>query len=655
MDGIVFTPNSLRALAYEAYESPAIRSLIEGQEPDNQEIAVVTVGGNAYVFEKNDTGNERRIFLAIQQDGGPWAKEARQAERQILERMLLFTMRAERAPLQLPHLWGQYKHDNLIAFYACGRGLASSPLRWIAEVQQAPPHDICFWLLAASASQVRLENFTPPEAQYAEMRSNWPTAYDQGRTIFVERTPPEVPPTADVDLLPLGFSDVTLNLSRAEWDEKLTSQQKAFINQKIEHAVKLRGPAGSGKTLTMALKALHEIDQARLRNESPRMLFVTHSWALAEEVDSNIGLLSEWGQPDELTILPLLAVVHEIMPTGLRDSGRNLVGEDSVSSKMAELNRIESILDEFVRGDWLTFRDDVSDGLRARIESSDQADRAALAWDCLIEFGCVLGADGIFPGIGAEARYLRLPRTSWMTPLPTDSDKRLMLHLYTSYMQQLDDSSEQTSDQLVNDFLNYLETFAWNARRVADGYDYIFVDEFHLFNAQERHLLRYLTRSRFEYPKILMALDPKQSPWGIYTGLADASPTSTSGKMDDEQFGAVTAVDLVTVHRFSPEILALVKHLDLTFPTLNLGSDWGVALSDTVPSAENGPMPVLVHCDSQQDEVIELNETIRMAKASGGIGDQIAIAIVDEQKFRVYEYMASGLSKAAGMKGVSYR
>ena len=61
-------------------------------------------------------------------------------------------------------------------------------------------------------------------------------------------------------------------------------------------------------------------------------------------------------------------------------------------------------------------------------------------------------------------------------------------------------------------------------------------------------------------------------------------------------------------------------------------------------------MPVLVHCGSQQDEVIELNETIRMAKASGGIGNQIAIAIVDEQKFRVYQDMASGLSKAAGMK-----
>jgi UvrD/REP helicase N-terminal domain len=650
VDGIVFTPNSLGVLAYEAYESPVIGPLIEGQEPGNQEIAVVTVGSKAYVFEESDTSEERRIFLAVQRDGGPWAKEARQTERQILERMLLFAKRAERTPIELSHHWGQYKYDNLVGFYACGRGLASSHLRWIAEVQQAPPHDICFWLLTASTSQPRLENYTVPEAQYAEIRSNWQVAYDQSRTLFTNRTPTEVSSAGDIDLLPLGFSDVTQNRSREQWHDSLTPQQKAFINQKVEHAVKLRGPAGSGKTLTMALKALHEIDQAHLRNESPRMLFVTHSWALAEEVDSNIGLLSEWGQPDELTILPLLTVAQEIMPAGLRAPGRSLVGEDSVSSKMAELNRIESILDELVRGDWLTFKDEVSDELRARIESRDRADKAALAWDCLIEFGCVLGADGIFPGIGAEARYMRLPRTSWMMPLPTDSDKQLIFHLYTNYMRRLDSSGEQTSDQLVNDFLKYLDTFAWLDRRVADGYDYIFVDEFHLFNAQERHMLHYLTRSRFEYPKILMALDPKQSPWGIYTGLADASPTSTSGKMDDEQFGAVSAVDLATVHRFSPQILALVKHLDLTFPALDLGPDWRVGMDDTVSAAADGPVPVLVHCGSQQDEVIELNETIRTAKASGRIGNQIAIAIIDKQKFPVYQDMTSGLSKAAGMK-----
>src|SRR5205823_595723 len=102
------------------------------------------------------------------------------------------------------------------------------------------------------------------------------------------------------------------------------------------------------------------------------------------------------------------------------------------------------------------------------------SDRGAFAWDCLIEFACVLGADGIFPGVNAEMRYLRLARTPWMMPLQTDTDKRLILYLYEKYIRQLYESGQLSSDQLVNDFLNYLETFAWNVRRIKDGYDLIF-------------------------------------------------------------------------------------------------------------------------------------------------------------------------------------
>ncbi len=643
----VFTLKSLRVLLDEGL---AIHEVLAGDPVASPDALSVEVDKIIYVIHRGDNPGSRRIVVALQENGRIWPKEADQAERAILERMYILGERAGQTPLRLPNFWRQYKYESLIAFYACRRDLLSTGFRWIVEVKNAEPHDICYWELTSSSQLTLLQNFQRPKSEYAAVVASWSSALAQATKLFSEIASPMAADAADMELSPAEFADVTQNLTRAQWLTKLTPQQLTFVTQSMDHSVKLRGPAGSGKTLSLELKALHEIDRVRERGDSVRVLFVTHSWVLAEEVDTDINVLSQWGSPEELTILPLLAVAQDVLPVERQDRDLDLVGEDSLSGKASQLQNILGILDEFIQGDWLTFRDDVSDALRWRLESVDPASRSAFAWDCMIEFGCVLGADGIFPGVNAEIRYLRLARTPWMMPLPTDADKRLVLYLYERYMDQLYQNGQLSSDQLVNDFLNYLETFAWNVRRIKDGYDLIFVDEFHLFNVQERHLLRYLARSPSEYPKIYMALDPKQSPWQVYSGLADAILSSAPDKVDDE-FGEVSSIDLGTVHRFSPEILRLVKHLDYEFPTLNLGADWGPGMSTATSSAEKGPVPIVIRCGSQQAELIQLIDTVRGLKVSGsGTRGQIAVAIVDDQKFGVYEKMVAGLSKNTGLK-----
>ena len=647
MKHVVFTLRSLRELADNG---PGVHQVLAGCPIDSPNTVAVEADGALYLLHRDDEPESRRIVVALQKDGRIWAKEADQAERFILERMYMLAERAGQTPLTLPSLWRQYKHESLVAFFACRRGVLSTDLRWIAEVKQPPAHDVCYWELMPTTPLTVLNSFERPDSEYAAVVAAWPSALAQAAQHFSETVPSLAADTAEVELSSHDFADVTQRLTSKEWLTKLTSQQLAFVTQPMDHSVKLRGPAGSGKTLSLELKALQEIDRAREAGREIRVLFITHSWVLAEEVDADINVLGEWGAPPELTILPLLAVAQDLLPTERQNNGFELIGEDSLSGKTAQLQRIVNILDEFVRGDWLTFRDDVSESLRERLESPDDADRSALAWDCLIEFGCVLGADGIFPGVNAEMRYLRLARTPWMMPLPTDADKRLVLYLYERYMRQLLENRQLSSDQLVNDFLNYLETFAWNVRRTDDGYDLIFVDEFHLFNVQERHLLRYLARSPSEYPKIFMALDPKQSPWEVYKGLADADPSSEPEKLDDE-YGQVSSVDLGTVHRSSPEILKLVKHLDYEFPNLDLGADWGPGMSSVTSSADSGPLPTVIRCGSQPAEVIELYETVRSLRVTGsGTRGQIAVAVVDPQKFPMYEEMANGLAKGSGLK-----
>src|SRR5262249_9109735 len=140
----------------------------------------------------------------------------------------------------------------------------------------------------------------------------------------------------------------------------------------------------------------------------------------------------------------------------------------------------------------------------------------SLVWDLMHEFSSVLAASGILPGITAEKRYLALRRADWMMPLATDSEQRFVLRVYSEHVKALRADGIFSIDQLMNDFLSYLETFAWDYRRGADGYDLILADEFHLFSDQERQIFNYLSRDAQRFPRLFMALDPRQSPSEVY-------------------------------------------------------------------------------------------------------------------------------------------
>ncbi|MDJ0410401.1 UvrD-helicase domain-containing protein [Rhodococcoides fascians] len=432
-----------------------------------------------------------------------------------------------------------------------------------------------------------------------------------------------------------GFDSITQHKSLSSWMETVTSDQLRFIQADSDHALKLRGPAGSGKTLALELKVLYEIKKARDSGKTLSVLFLTHSWALAAEVDANLNRLTDLGPVTEVVVLPLLAVAEETLPPE-RSAGLQLVGEDSQSGKMEQLARIELLLEEFLKSDWITFQDQVSAELRNRFESEDL--RRQLVWDLLIEFGSVIGANGIFPGMNAVSRYEKLPRSGQLMPLPTVSDRRAVFSIYEKYVKMFLDEEEMTSDQLINDFLNYLETFAWNVKRDLKGHDQIFVDEFHLFNEQERQLLGFLTRQTSNYPKIYMALDPRQAPWSVYPEYS-AVPQGGAQDQTDLMFASADGVDLLTIHRFTPQILGLIQHLHREFPNLELGEAWDYDFSAVSSSTSDGPKPHVVLTGTRAAEQIEIyNRAKALSQTS-----QLAIAVIDNDLLDGYVRLVDGL------------
>lgn len=562
--------------------------------------------------------------------------------RSVLSRMASFAERV-RSPgsLSLPRGWHQYKHKNFVAFFAApSQDINAS--RWIAEVLSGDPANVVFWRITTSSQRDRLEQFEEVRPSLPPNKdSDWQQAISSAGERFSQLS--ETPPSdVEISLPPLQPS-ATQGWSYSQWLQAVSGDQRSFIEAKTDKSIRLRGPAGSGKTLALTLKAIREVVCARDRGEQLRVLMVTHSWSLAAEISDSLDSMG-LGVVDEIDVFPLLEIAKNVSPQYVQDSsGFNLIGTDSFSGKQAQLDEILEVLEEFIEGDWITYRKGVSDSFRDRFDSPDSDERFALAWDLLVEFGSVIGAAAIFPGVGAENRYSQLSRASWMLPIGSREDSRVVFVLYEKYMKSLEGRSLLTSDQVLADLLSHLETYTWNRSRRQQGYDLIFVDEFHLFSPLERQVLHYMSRDVSVYPRVFMAVDPRQSPSAAFIGVAADETRSSSFAADVDSEGEFASFELNSVHRFTPEILSLVKHVHHEFPTLDLGHDWAIDFALVESEKPGGPMPSLISAETQSGEEDDIAKAVHELYPRG----RLALAIVDMRLWRRFSALASRLGASS--------
>jgi hypothetical protein len=619
----------------------AVSELATGLSPDAVSASEVLFEFSApevdFLLAANDDERVQRIVM-IREDyvRDPYVPEHLIGiRRDVLSRMASFAERAKTSgPLSLPRQWHQYKYNNYIAFRVTPKYDVYES-RWIAEVSPSDRADIVFWKTTTSNSRSTLEQFElSNRPRVSKLESGWAQAVAAAGEYFAQaRSKP-----SDVEMrLPALEQSTTKGWTYQQWLDAIGNDQRAFIEASTDESIRLRGPAGSGKTLALTLKAVREVLKIREAGGDVRVLIVTHSWALAAQISDSIDSMG-LGLLDEIDIFPLLEIAKTVSPQYVQDSsGFTLIGEDSFSGKQAQLDEILEVLDDFITGDWITFKGLVSQNLRSRFDSAEEDERFALVWDLLIEFGSVIGAAGIFPGAGSDLRYFQLPRAPWMLPLGAREDMRVVFELYSRYMASLDARLLVTSDQVLADFLSHLETHAWNRARRSQGYDLVFVDEFHLFSPLERQVLHYLTRDTSSYPRVFMAVDPRQSPSEAFIGLAAYETRSSSWAAGDDGLGDVANFELVTVHRFTPQILNLIKHVHLEFPTLDLGHDWDIDFTRVESARADGPRPRLISAASRAAEETDIFRGVQDLYQSG----RLALAVVDIRQWQRFSDLAS--------------
>ena len=628
---VTFTLDSMERCLIEAIPSDWC-TLFTVPEDGSWGVLRQVMDGHCFVLDPGAQSPRSRVVILL---GTGAFFEALSASGRItaLKRMHRLAVHASRRQLRFPHAWGQYTADNLITVFAYPPSYGSE--RVVAEIEGDGVTDTFFCAATTDASQLNLESFRPDRAPFLEAIHRYAAAAADIVQRFQGLAHVETPGV--IDLKAVAHGAVTAGRTYSAWIPSLSEQQQSFVFRSPDRSVKLRGPAGSGKTVAMELKALRECYEAEDAGEDLRVLYVTHSWGVAEQVQESLDCLDERRVLERIDVFPLVTLAQgELERTGKV----RILGDDSFSGKELQLKTLAHLVDEARRGDWIAYASSCSDSFVARVEApagTTEANR--FLWDLMLEFACVIGANGILPGLNADRRYREIERRPWMMPLAIDAEKSFVFLIYSRMVQGLLEREEMTTDQVINDYLNLLSTYRWHSDRRKRGYDLVFVDEFHLFNEQERMVFHHLTRDPDAYPIIFMAMDPRQSPAETYAEFAASGVASRESGAVDRSLVDYGSIDLRVVYRYTPEILRFLQHLDKFYPALNLGVDSQFDLADSRTERTSGETPILrLHSSASDERTAAMEDAVGLA-AGGG---KVALLCLDNESFR--DYRSAGKS-----------
>ena len=140
---------------------------------------------------------------------------------------------------------------------------------------------------------------------------------------------------------------------------------------------------------------------------------------------------------------------------------------------------------------------------------------------------------------------------------------------------------------MIADYGRYLSTHEWEQLRDRDGFDIIFVDEYHYFNRIEAVTLHSLFKSRAQtlgrWP-LFMAYDLKQS-------TSDAALGGGLEGFRNPGVGKSTEVELTENYRSTPQITAFLQDLDAAFPSIDLEGEYNTHIVGSKQA--DGDQPVL--------------------------------------------------------------
>ena len=448
--------------------------------------------------------------------------------------------------------------------------------------------------------------------------------------LLLEQSMPGSNDVHGIELFELPSNSYIGSSSLEEWyDRKLTREQRAFVDRDLSRPVRLRGAAGTGKTVSLVIKCAKEyLNNAKMGSQF-RIAFITHSYALSHDVvRSMIDALTPNLSDSGVGELPLfLGSLYELIQNVMKYQQKDLkpLSLDGMEGREYQKILINDFIDYIeMQPDFaLMFREKCSSAFRSffKIEK-----RERFVDELIHEFATTIDADGVRLGNLAADKYIKAQRDRLQISAPEEIDRQIILRIHDNYCRRLVTEGTLSMDQMVADFLKYLETHEWKQLKERSGFNLIFVDELHYFNKFERMCFSNLFRSDAKLNgncPLFTAQDIKQGVSGV---ALSRGPLLINA-------GNAATVDLTKAFRSTEYISNLLSSIDGAFPALDLGEEWGTPPKDVFRS--HGDLPTYFETQSEIDAVdLAVKYARRDARQIGG--RNVAILCCDESALSKY-------------------
>ncbi|WP_176082922.1 UvrD-helicase domain-containing protein [Martelella sp. HB161492] len=398
----------------------------------------------------------------------------------------------------------------------------------------------------------------------------------------------------------------SIHMPFREWFPLTTTPQKRFIYSSADTPHRLFGAAGTGKTLSLILRALYLLDRAERASETFHALLVTHSEATRESIANALATIDTMGFHQRDSKQDSVALKVETLASLCADFlGRSIsetefVDRDAQDSKILQQMYIEQAIAVSKQLDYPSFKLHLSHELKRQIDSLSDADLAPLIQH---EISALIKGRA---GDSFEV-YKRCPSLMFGLNISNDADKGYAFSVFKRYQEQLEKSNQFDTDDVVISAIGQLDTPIWRRRRIREGFDFIGIDETHLFNINELHVFHHFTRKVGNFP-ISFTMDESQAVgdrgWNDSASLSELFGSDNKTAPEITEYSAVFRSS-PAITAFSASVLASGATLFTHFKNTLLGSQ-----SVFTPDEERRSQPVTYREFSDDDSMVEEAFTI---------------------------------------------
>jgi hypothetical protein len=378
------------------------------------------------------------------------------------------------------------------------------------------------------------------------------------------------------------------------WMTLLTDQQKDFVSTPLHAPHRIEGPAGTGKTISLILKAITALHESEEQSKPYKALLVTHSEATRRTIEQVIEANDPWAYLHKDPIMNLqtlkLATLQQLCGELLNReiSESEFLDRDALESKQYQVLLVSEALSAAMKEDYPTHK---------KFLSSEFDEFLAATEDWVLPEMFQHEISVVIKGRADEQldSYRKLPVLKYGLPAQTAGDRGFVWRVFQKYQAQLQTSGQFDTDDIILTTIGQLDTPLWRRRRDREGYDGIFVDETHLFNINELSLFHHLTRSNTQ-SSIAYSVDRSQAIGDRgWTNESFDEALSPDPVTRDES----SRTEVRSIFRCSPDIVDLAFSVTSSGATLFTNFDDPMKLASSLLTGEEERKcspPLLITC-----------------------------------------------------------